>query len=74
MICHRPADDPATVEIHDGGQMWPDRAIPDRSRRSDIGEPNAVRRGRREVPLEQVRSDRIVMAAVGGPHPAVVVP
>jgi len=36
----------------------------------DVGEPDPVRRGGREVALDQVRSDREVVAAVGGPRTA----
>src|SRR6266481_5735714 len=35
----------------------------------DVGEPDAVRRGSYEVPIQQVRGDRKVVPAVGGPHP-----
>ena len=66
MICHRPADNPAAVQIHDGGQKEPALIGLDIG---DVGEPDLVRRGGGEVPLEQVRSDREVVATIGGPHP-----
>src|SRR5207237_4135605 len=67
MIRHRPADDPAAVEVHDGGQIKPALIGLDIG---DVGEPDPVRRGGKEVSTEQVRSDREAVAAVGGPHPA----
>src|SRR5450755_3902360 len=66
MICHRPADDPAAVKVHDGGQIEPPLIGLDVG---DVGEPDPVRRGGGEVAVEQVRCDREVVAAVGGPHP-----
>src|SRR5258708_39297163 len=36
----------------------------------DVGEPDPVRCSGVEGPVEQVRSDREIVAAVGGPHPA----
>jgi len=59
MIRHRPADDPAAVQIHDGGQIEPALIGLDVG---DIGEPDPVRRSGAEVALEQVRSDREVIA------------
>jgi hypothetical protein len=53
MIGHRPTHDPAAVEVHDGGQIEPSLIGLDVG---DIGEPDAVRRGRCEVPLKQVRA------------------
>ena len=35
----------------------------------DIGKPDPVRRSGGEVAVEQVRGDREVVTAVGGPHP-----
>src|SRR3954449_5860299 len=67
MIRHRPADDLAAVQIHDGGQIEPALIGLDVG---DVGEPDSVRRGGAEVPLDQVRRDREVVTAVGGPHPA----
>src|SRR5580700_2720973 len=66
MILHRPADDPAAVEVHDGSQIEPALIGLDVG---DVGEPDPVRRGGREVPLDQVRGDRKIVAAIGGPHP-----
>src|ERR1700738_4730477 len=66
MIRHRPADYLAAVEVHDRGQIKPALISLDVG---DIGEPDPVRRGGEEVALEQVRGDREVVAAVGGPHP-----
>src|SRR3979409_2446484 len=66
MIAHRPADDLAAVEVHDGGQIEPALIGLDVG---DIGEPDLVRRGGGEVPLEQVRRDREIVTAVGGAHP-----
>src|SRR6266550_5038773 len=67
MICHRPTDDFAAVEIHDGGQIKPALIGLDVG---DVGEPDPVRRGGDEVALEQVRGDREVVTAVGGAHPS----
>src|SRR6202790_1657966 len=67
MIAHRPADDLAAVQIHDGGQIEPALIGLDVG---DVGEPDPVRCGGGEVPLEQVRCNREVVAAVGGPHPS----
>src|ERR1700681_1687047 len=67
MILHRPADNPAAVEVQDGGQIEPALIGLDIG---DVGEPDTVRRGGKEVSTEQVRCDREVVAAVGGPHPA----
>src|ERR1700738_3111741 len=67
MIFHRPADDPAAVQVHDGGQIEPSLIGLDVG---DVGEPDPVRRGGDEVPVEQVRGDRKVVAAIGGPPPA----
>src|SRR6266699_3369401 len=64
MICHRPADDFAAVEIHDGGQIKPALIGLDVG---DAGEPDPVRRGSDEDALEQVRGDREVVTAVKGP-------
>src|SRR5258708_37196393 len=66
MVLHRPADNPATMQVHDGGQIEPALIGLDVG---DVGEPDAVRRGSYEVPIQQVRGDRHVVAAVGGPHP-----
>src|SRR6267378_1119153 len=66
MIRHRPADDLAAVQVHDGGQIEPALNSLDIS---DVGEPDLVQRGGAEVPLEQVRGDREVVTAVGGAHP-----
>src|ERR1700738_5028950 len=65
MIRHRPADDLAAVQVHDGGQIEPALNSLDIS---DVGEPDLVQRGGAEVPLEQVRGDREVVTAVGGAH------
>src|SRR5450432_2991337 len=67
MILHRPAHDPAAVEVQDGGQIEPALIGLDIS---NICEPDQVRRGGGEVAVEQVRGDREVMAAVCGPRPA----
>src|SRR3954447_25977935 len=67
MIRHRPADDLAAVQIHDSGQIKPALIGLDVG---DVGQPDLVRRGGAEVPLDQVRRDREVVTAVGGPHPA----
>src|ERR1700722_4306152 len=66
MIAHRPADNPAAVQVHDGGQIEPALSGLDVG---DVGEPDPVRRGGGEVAVEQVRGDRKVVAAVGRPHP-----
>jgi hypothetical protein len=52
MIGHRPADDPAAVEVHDGSQIEPALIG---LYVGDVGEPDPVRRGGREVPPQQVR-------------------
>src|SRR5450631_4644254 len=67
MILHRPAHDPAAVEIQDGGQIEPALIGLDIG---DVGKPDPVRRGGDEVALEQVRGDREVVTAVGGAHPS----
>src|SRR4030081_3254991 len=67
MIAHRPADDLAAVQVHDGGQIEPSLIGLDVG---DVGEPDPVRRGGSEVAVEQVRGDRKVVTAIGGPHPA----
>src|SRR6201997_482886 len=67
MICHRPADDLAAVEIHDRSQIEPALIGLDIG---DVGEPDPVRRGGDEVAFEQVRGDREVVTAVGGAHPS----
>src|ERR1700694_1895357 len=66
MIAHRPADDLAAVQVHDGGQIEPALIGLDVG---DVGEPDPVRRGGGEVSLEQVRGYREVVTAVGGAHP-----
>src|SRR5271170_636891 len=66
MICHRPADDLAAVEVHDRGQIEPALIGLDVG---DVSEPDAVGRGGGEVPLQQVRCNRELVATVGGPHP-----
>src|ERR1700732_1371891 len=66
MIAHRPADDLAAVQVHDGGQIEPALIGLDVG---EIGEPDSVRRGGGEVSLKQVRRDREVVTAVGGAHP-----
>jgi hypothetical protein len=66
MVLHRPADNPAAIQVHDGGQIEP---APIGLDVGDVGEPDAVRRGSYEVPIQQVRGDRKLVPAVGGPHP-----
>src|ERR1700731_4340388 len=66
MIAHRPADDLAAVQVHDGGQIEPALIGLDVG---DIGEPDSVRRGGGEVSLKQVPRDGEVVTAVGGPPP-----
>src|SRR4051812_3142667 len=63
MVVHCPAHDAATVQIHNGGQVQPSLAGPDIG---DVGEPNLIAHGGREVPAEQVRRDREAMPAIGG--------
>ena len=55
MIAHRPADDLATVEIQDRGQIEPALIGLDIG---DVGKPDPVRRSGGEVAIEQVRGDR----------------
>lgn len=71
MIPHRRADDPAAIEIHDGGQIEP--ALPGFDV-SDVGESDLVRRLGSEAPIEQVDTDRQAETTVGDPHPRVAVP
>src|ERR1700741_3028183 len=66
MLCHRPADDPAALEVQDAGQIEPALVGLDIGY---VGEPDPVRRGGCEVALEQVRRDRKVVVAIGGAHP-----
>src|SRR5947209_7216501 len=63
MFVHRPAHDTTAVQIHDGRQVQPSLAGPDIG---DVGEPNLIAHGSREVPAEQVRRDWEAMPAVGG--------
>ena len=67
MIRHRPADDLAAVQVHDAGQIEPALIGLDIG---DVSEPDLVRRGGGEVPIEYVRGNREVVAAVGGPRPS----
>src|SRR6516165_4251782 len=67
MIRHRPAYNPAAVQIHDGGQIEPALIGLDVG---DIGQPDLVRSSGDEVAVEQIRGDWQVVAAVGGSHPA----
>src|SRR5689334_4463812 len=66
MIAHRPTDDPAAVEVHDRRRIEPSLVGFDVS---EVGEPDLVRRLGVEVPIEQVGSDRQVVATVGGRYP-----
>ena len=52
MIRHRPADDLAAEQVHDAGQIEPALIGLDVG---DVSEPDLVRRGGGEVPLEYVR-------------------
>src|SRR3954471_3583142 len=63
MVVHGPAHDTAAVQIHDGRQIQPALVGPDKG---DVGEPDLIAHGGREVPAEQVRRDREAMPAVGG--------
>ena len=56
VVGDRPADDPAAVAVHHGGQVQPALPGPDVG---DVGRPQAIARDRVEVALDQVR---------GGPH------
>src|SRR5665213_1019206 len=67
MIVGRPADDPAATEVHDGCQIEPALIGLDIG---DVGEPDPVRRGGDEVPVDQVRGDRVIVTAVSGLRPA----
>src|SRR5882724_3503376 len=67
MILHRPADDPAAVQVHDGGQIQPSLIGLDVG---DVGEPDPVRRSGGKVALEQVWGDREIVTAIGGTHPS----
>jgi len=66
MIAHCQADDLPAVEIQDCGQIEPALIGLDISH---IGKPDPVWRSGSEVAVEQVRRDREVMTAVGGPDP-----
>src|SRR5882672_2056261 len=66
MIAHRPADDPTAVQVHDGGEVEPSLIGLDVGY---VGEPDLVRCGGDEAPIEQVRGDRQVVTAIGRPHP-----
>src|SRR3984893_15543391 len=59
MSRHRPADDPAAVQVHDGGQIELALIGLDVG---DVGEPDPVRRIGAEVPIQQVRRDRKIVA------------
>src|SRR5258708_25259425 len=67
MIRHRPADDPAAVQIHDGGQIEPALIGLDVG---DIGEPDPVRRSGGGGALGQARRGREGPTAIGRPPPA----
>src|ERR1700745_3543169 len=67
MICHRPADDFAAVEIHQRGQIEPALLGLDVS---DVGEPDLVRSSGDEVALEKIGGVREIGRLVGGPHPS----
>jgi hypothetical protein len=67
MIAHRPADDPAAVEVHDGGQVEPALVGFDVG---DVSKPDPVRGRCGKVAIEQIGRDRQVVPAVGGSHPA----
>src|SRR3984893_14578413 len=66
MIAHRPADDLAAVQVHDGGQIEPALIGLDVG---DVGEPDPVRRGDGEAPREKMRGGREVVTPVGGAPP-----
>src|SRR5215207_48005 len=63
MIVHCPAYDTAAVQIHNGGQIQPSLVGPDIG---DVGEPDLIAHGGREVSADQVRRDREAMSAIGG--------
>src|SRR4051812_8484511 len=63
---HRPADDPAAIQVHDGGQIEPSLIGLDVG---DVGEPDPVWRSGAKAALEQIWRDRQIMTAVGGAHP-----
>lgn len=65
MIGHRPADNPAAVQIHDGSEIEPAVTGLDIG---DIGQANRGRSSGHEVAIERIRGDRQVMAAFAGPH------
>src|SRR5580700_970437 len=67
MVLHCPAHDAAAVEVKNGGQIEPSLIGLDVG---DVGEPDPVRRSGGEVAVEQIRGDREIVTAVGGPHPA----
>ncbi len=66
VITHRPSDDLAGCQIEDRGQIQPPFAGCDIG---DVGEPDCVWRGCREVLRQQVRRDRQIMTTVGGTRP-----
>src|SRR5579864_7913394 len=67
MVLHGPADDLATVEIHDSGQIEPALVGVDVG---NVSEPDQVWCGGNEVPFDQIWSDRVTMPAVGGSRPS----
>src|SRR3954471_13453234 len=65
VIRHRPADDLARGQVLDRGQVQPALV---RRQVGDVGQPDRVGPLGDEVAVEQVRGDRQVVPAVGGPR------
>jgi hypothetical protein len=66
VIQHRPTDDLAAEEVHDGSQVQP--ALRGWNV-GDIGKPDPVWSGGGEVTRDQVRRDRQIVTTVGGADP-----
>ena len=65
-LAHRPAHDLAGMHVDQRGEVEPALASGDVGQ---IREPDLVRGGRREVPPDPVRGDRVGVTAVGRPDP-----
>ena len=62
---HRPAADPARVQVHDRGQIQPGAPGADAG---DVARPGPIGRRRRELAIEPILGHRQLVTAVGGMH------
>ena len=63
MICHCPAHNAAAVQVEDRRQIQPSLTGLDIG---DVGKPDLIARGGREVAAKQIRGDWKAMATIGG--------